>query len=250
MLDYIKHLLNVFLPRVVYLQIKSFYYQRQKTLSQLGQDFWVFGEVFNEKNGGYFVDIGAADGIFFSNTFLLEKRYKWNGICVEADPNSYKDLCLVRSTRCFNVCVDSHDRIVDYVQGFLVGGILDAKANYDELLVEKYKNKITKMQTKTLVSILDSVNAPDIIDYLSIDVEGSEYRVLYDFPFDKYTFRCITIERPNQPLRDKLMKNGYVFIKEIPKLDVFYIHESFVETYKNNLEEYWVKNSYYYRPLL
>jgi len=246
----IKSLANKYLPRYFYLNLKSIYYQRQKTLSQLGQDFWVFGEVFNEKNDGYFVDIGSSDGIFFNNTFLLEKRYQWHGICIEADPNSFKDLCIVRHVPCFNACVDSQEGEVDFIEGFLVGGIIDENTDNKPSPTQPYKNNIIKLKTKTLASILDSVNAPHVIDYLSIDVEGSEDRILSGFPFSEYTFRCMTVERPKQPLRDELTKNRYLSIKEIPNLDVFYVHESFVEEYRQNLEDYWVKHSYYYKPLL
>ena len=55
------------------------------SLSQAGQDIWVFGEVFNEETKRFFVDVGAHDGIFLSNTFVLENRYRWSGICVETN---------------------------------------------------------------------------------------------------------------------------------------------------------------------
>ena len=45
----------------------------RRSLSQAGQDFWVIGEAFNGKRNGYFVELGSADGITLSNTFLLEK---------------------------------------------------------------------------------------------------------------------------------------------------------------------------------
>ena len=57
-----------------------------KYYSQNYQDYWVYTELNNYKNG-YFVDIGAANGIFISNTYFLEKNLNWNGICVE--PNKY-----------------------------------------------------------------------------------------------------------------------------------------------------------------
>jgi hypothetical protein len=60
-----------------------------------------------------------------------------------------------------------------------------------------------------------------VIDYLSLDVEGQEYNILRTFPFDKYKFRCITVEHnaphigPKQQMliRDLLENNGYKFVK-------------------------------------
>jgi len=74
--------------------------------SQAGQDYWVYGEVFNEKRNGFFLDIGAHDGIYLSNTLLLEKRYGWNGICIEGNPDTFVDLQQNRQAVCINTCVD------------------------------------------------------------------------------------------------------------------------------------------------
>ncbi len=40
--------------------------------SQMGQDLWVYSEVFDRKRGGYYVDVGAHDGVEFSNTLILD----------------------------------------------------------------------------------------------------------------------------------------------------------------------------------
>ena len=50
--------------------------------SQLGQDLWVIDTMKYKKNG-YFVDLGALDGLTHSNTLMLENKYSWSGICVE-----------------------------------------------------------------------------------------------------------------------------------------------------------------------
>ena len=41
---------------------------------------------------GYFIDIGALDGVTMSNTYLLETRYDWTGICVETNPDYFMEL--------------------------------------------------------------------------------------------------------------------------------------------------------------
>ena len=61
------------------------------TYSQFGQDLDVI-EYFKHKKNGYFIEIGATNGIDLSNTYLLEKKYNWNGICIEPQDSTYQDL--------------------------------------------------------------------------------------------------------------------------------------------------------------
>lgn len=81
------------------------------------------------------------------------------------------------------------------------------------------------------MKVLEDCNAPKIIDYLSIDVEGAEERVISVFDFEKYSFLCITIERPTRFLRDLFEDQNYVLIKELPGLDCSYLNQSFMEGY-------------------
>jgi len=201
--------------------------------SQAGQDFWVYGEAFNQMRNGYFLDIGAHDGINLSNTYALESKYQWTGLCVEANPNTFKKLTANRKSKCVNACVDKIEGLVDFALRDGRGGIADD--NLDNPSSAKDHYTIVKLKTISLKTLLDTHKAPSIIDYLSIDVEGAEERILSDFDFDAYLFRTITIERPSQKLKSILSDNGYRLIKEIPNLDCFYIHKSFRKEYKKNL---------------
>lgn len=58
--------------------------------SQVGQDRWVIN-YFGENYKGFFIDIGAYDGISISNTYALEKL-GWKGICVDANISCEKNL--------------------------------------------------------------------------------------------------------------------------------------------------------------
>ena len=51
------------------------------------------------------------------------------------------------------------------------------------------------------------------MDYLSLDIEGAEADVLENFPFDRYTFLAITVERPRR-LRRALESKGYVYMRD------------------------------------
>ena len=203
------------------------------SLSQAGQDFWVFGEVFNERRGGYFLDVGAHDGLTISNTYLLERRYGWTGLCVEANPTTFQKLVRNRRCHCLNVCLDRDEGEVEFALRDVLGGIVDPAL--DNRASAGMGAPIIRVKTVPLQKLLKEHAAPQIIDYLSIDIEGAEERVLGAFDFTSYRFNCLTIERPSPALRGLLDRHGYTLIKEIHELDCFYVHRDFLGEYKRNL---------------
>ncbi len=201
-----------------------------KFMSQKGQDQWVIEDVFNYERDGFFVDLGAADGKNISNTYLLEKELGWNGICIEANPNMFKNLKMHRNCILVKTCIDQTNHEVDFrVDNKLHGGIVAEDTDNRSSLFKFDRNtkKITLLsfQTKTLEQVLDENNAPSVIDYLSLDVEGAETRIMKNFPFDRYTFLAMTIERPTPELNEIFFRNGYVFVKN-SRYDSFYVHQS------------------------
>jgi len=214
--------------------LKRFLFKHSLTVSQAGQDSWVFGEVFNEKKRGYFLDIGAHDGVSISNTYLLETRYQWSGICIEANPVTFERLRRNRRAKCLNVCLDHSHGEVAFAMAGVMGGIVGLGRNAASPPGSREVEAV-RMRTVPLLRVLQDHQAPRIIDYLSIDVEGAEERVLGGFDFTEFTFRCVTIERPTARLRELFRIHGYALIKEIPNLDCFYVHRTFMKEYRENL---------------
>ena len=209
-----------------------YYSISRMSYSQIGQDIWVYKDVFKEKRNGFFVEIGSADGITLSNTFLLESKFNWKGVCIEANPHYFTLLNKFRKVECVNACIDEvNGEVVFHSNGLESGIIFNESA-------ESFKNtdntNIFKIQSYSLSSVFEKYNLPSIVDYLSIDIEGAEWIALKNFPFEKYRFNCITIERPNKDVRELLHKNGYIIVKEFEELDVYYIHVDFMDTYKKN----------------
>ena len=60
--------------------------------SQIGQDKYYIEEIAKHRRGGVFLDIGANDGLFGSNTATLELDYGWTGLCIEANPKLIQPL--------------------------------------------------------------------------------------------------------------------------------------------------------------
>lgn len=227
----------------LYFYLRSLVKSRKRSLSQAGQDFWVFAEAFDGKRGGTFVEIGSADGISMNNTFLLEKRYGWSGLCIEANPEYFYGLQRVRTATCLNLCIDAKEGAVQFLARELGGGIVGPDTDNHEIRVLSAAPGMISLRTRSLGSVLDEHRVGRLTDYLSVDVEGAEDRVLGEFPFHEYRFNCITVERPKKALSETLQKNGYILVRTMPGSDSFFIHESFRESYVQNIESFWAKNS-------
>lgn len=206
-----------------------------KYTSQKGQDKWVIEDIFKGKKDGFFVDLAASDGITLSNTYILEKHFHWKGICIEPNPEFYSRLQKNRNCTCVNDCIDSQEGIVEFrFDNKELGGIIaedtDNCIKYREkqIIEARKNNQTTFLKTKTFEQVLVEHKAPQIIDYLSFDVEGAETRILGNFTFDKYIFLSMTIERPTPLLNQTLFDNGYVFVQnsKVMGYDSFYVHQS------------------------
>jgi len=193
----------------------------QTSYSQLGQDTKVV-EFYKGKRGGYFVEIGASDGIRYSNTYLLEKEYEWKGICVEPVPSRFELLCKNRPGSSCDpsaVCKESHQHVeFDIAHSCdLFSGIREHIDRHKEY-VEKNKTTIS-VPTLSFQDLLDKYNAPSFIDYLSLDTEGSELEILSSVDLSRYTFGLLDVEHNfveprRSQIRELLLQNGYEYIGE------------------------------------
>lgn len=205
--------------------------------SQINQDLNVL-QFYNHKKFGYFVDIGANDGIYLSNTYLLEKKYNWNGICVEPIPDLYDTLIKNRSSICEKEAlysISGQELEFKICDETVYSGFSETMLSHLDIVNSNYKT--LKVITNTLTDILDRNNAPLFIDYLSLDTEGSEYDILLGINFNKYSFGIIHVEHNNIEsnrlnLKEILTSNGYIYVKE-NKWDDIYIHKSLKSQFAN-----------------
>tara|TARA_B100001093_G_scaffold519290_1_gene607568 strand:- start:2731 stop:3477 length:747 start_codon:yes stop_codon:yes gene_type:complete len=182
--------------------------------SQLKQDIFVLLEK-DFKSNGFFVEFGATDGICLSNTYILEKKFNWNGILAEPGRQWHKDLKNNRSASIEENCVWSKSgEIIDFME--LDDGEFSTIKEFSDIDDHKRSAmKFTKhkVETISLEDMLVKHGAPSKIDYLSIDTEGSEYDILKEFDFQKYDISVITCEHNFTDSREDLFKllssNGY-----------------------------------------
>ena len=91
-----------------------------------------------------------------------------------------------------------------------------------------------EIETISLQKLLDNFSAPKHIQFLSIDTEGSEYEILKEFDFSKYTFSILLVEHNFTEKRDLiyrlLSKNGYLRVLDnISNVDDWYVSQNIVD---------------------
>jgi FkbM family methyltransferase len=191
-----------------------------RSYSFQGQDRFVI-RVLHGKRHGFFLDIGASDGVDGSNTKLLEEDFEWTGICVEPNNEFYADLCRNRRCACVNCCLFDRGGSVEFLEGARhFGGIISAYSPVHRRIAEQAAHVLGRAEqsrigklARTPLSVLLEYGAPPVIDYLSLDTEGSELRILKAFPFDRYSVRVLTVEHnflhDRDPIRQHLHGLGY-----------------------------------------
>lgn len=202
--------------------------------SQCGQDLFVL-EVLDGLTGGFFLDSGASDGIRSSNTYLLETAFQWKGICIEPNREYYAALVQNRRCICLECCLYDRESDVEFLEGAeQLGGILSeyhprhlryAESEFPAARRVDGGPAVVVKSARTIRSVLRDCAAPPVIDYWSLDTEGSELTILKSFPFGEYSFRVLTVEHNWLPVRDAikdfLETRGYERIKALEVDDCY-----------------------------
>ncbi len=182
---------------------------------------------------GYFVELGANDGINQSNTFYFEKKKNWKGILIEPYKKNYIKCKKNRSKKnkffCA-ACVSTNK--IKRVKMFYANLMTTSNLNKKNILkikndkfhaVKKNKSKYFYAEAKTLNSILKTADSPKIIDLLSLDVEGTELNVLKGINYNQFKFKYMLIEcnefkkvfkylkKKNYELKSYLGRDDYLF---------------------------------------
>jgi len=172
-------------------------------------------------DNGYFIEIGAHDGVNNSNTLHYEKYKKWKGILIEPS-FSYAHLKKNRSkiNKFFNCgCIEfngiKETTLLNSGDYSICKNIVNAEYfswhSNKQFLANKEMIE-TKIKLRTLNSILIESNSPNLIDFFSLDVEGMEINVLKGVDFKIFNFKYLLIECSNKEKFEEILK--FLTLKE------------------------------------
>jgi FkbM family methyltransferase len=191
-----------------------------------------------EYANGYFVELGANDGISQSNTLYLERYLGWHGVLVEPNVDNYLKCLKKRSPKnkifcCACVSFDYKDKFVKIVYSNLMSVALGLETDLQDayshakigetFLKDDQKNFTFDASAKTLNVLLEEANSPKLIDLAVIDVEGAEIEVLKGIDHNKYRFKYICVEsRDIDKISIYLNAYGYVLVEKLTHHDYLF----------------------------
>ena len=183
------------------------------------------------KLDGFFVEFGATDSLTISNTWLLEKYFNWHGILAEPAKIWHERLGANR-----NCIIDTKCVWKESGQNIIFNQTESPELSKINLvIVEDWAKDIREInathyavQTISLNDLLSENQAPNEIDYISVDTEGSEFYIFEAFDFNKYKVKLWTIEnslkQKNWNVSELMFSKGYKRVYEdISEYDDWYV---------------------------
>ena len=206
--------------------------------SQNKQDEYLENTIFKGFKNGFFMDIGAHDGVSFNNTLYFEKTHNWTGINIEPNKSVYDKLVQNRpNCKNYNCAISNNDGIATFLCNSgnteMLSGLKNTfdKRHMQRLIKENVvrggvTNEI-EVITKKIETLCDENNIKNI-ELLSIDVEGAEFDVIKSINFNKLFIDVIVFENnfidTSIPIIDYLETHNYVKLKI--EDDIYMIHKN------------------------
>lgn len=218
--------------------VKQLLCKRYFSLNQIDRKL----ERYLDHYGGYFVELGANDGVTQSNSLHFEKYKGWRGLLVEPAPHNFlkcRKNRAVRSSVFCAACVsfDYPHEFVRIAYSNLMSAPLSLESDIHDPRAHAAAGKrfLDKDETqfefgavaRTLNSLLIEAAAPRLIDFLSLDVEGAELEVLKGIDHSAFHFRYILVECRNFARLSLCMEQwGYRFVEQFSSHDYLFARNS------------------------
>jgi len=175
---------------------------------------------------GFFVEAGACDGLFQSNTYYLEKALGWDGILIEPILRQYQQCWKNRNVNCLHFALGNQKQSGCYIKLSFSGAMSVAENSY--LDKEKHVSEGLKVQRIQdtysefcKVSTLSEIIGNRHVDFLSLDIEGGELDALKGLGDADIDYILVETDKPDEVQKlipdyefiDKLTFHDYLFKK-------------------------------------
>ncbi|MBD1148552.1 FkbM family methyltransferase [Pelagibacterales bacterium SAG-MED30] len=191
-------------------------------------------KIINKKKG-FYLEIGAYNGISESISLRFEKDLKWSGLLIEPNPLHFRYL---KKNRSKNICLNRICLSKKYLNKKLfiknlnlMSHIVDDKNKlyFKDYPISRINNmakeaKLGNFQNyKCKIEILENIFKRfkiKVVDLAIIDVEGSEMELLKGINFKKIKINYFCIESYNfKKLKEFMIKKKYKFLTKLHKED-------------------------------
>ena len=206
-----------------------------KYYSQVGQDKFIYETFFKPLGDyqGFFLEIGAHDGISHSNTYFFERSLGWRGLCIEPRPTSFKELQRHRKCVCLQVALaaKTEQRLFLDIEGYAaeLSGFIDS---YAPAHLKRIERELVQHGGQSQIALVPCLNFTELcqqaglkqIDFISIDTEGSELEILQAIDFSQVSIGVITVENnyADPKIKALMQAQGFVFSKKLDSDEVYY----------------------------
>ena len=210
---------RIYLWYNIYIRNFKYHFINSHKNAQFGEEKLILKN-FKKEFKGTFLDVGCFHPTRNNNTYKLYKK-GWRGINIDLNPLSI-DLFNLARPKDINICtaISNKNSTTDL---FFIGD-LDTKNTIEKnqkkflkkhFSITKFDNKKKLVKTKKLNDILKKYKFFNI-DFMNIDIEGHELKVLQAMNFNKYKINVICIEI-NDPYNEWSKINNrkiFKFLKE------------------------------------
>ena len=212
---------------------RSFFWNEKYT-SQAGQDKMIKKSFFDGKKNGFFIEIGAYDGISGSNCYHFERFLNWDGIAIEPSNIQFEKLKKNRKCKVLNNAISDEVKEVEFIE--VTEGLTQMSGINDSSFERNFKIISNNQASKTDSIKLKTITFDEIvpknkdIDYLSIDIEGGEMNLLKSIDFKTNSIKVISVE--NNIPKEQNFKNffeeiNFTYLDRIGQDEIFYNRQYF-----------------------
>ena len=212
---------------------RSFFWNEKYT-SQAGQDKMIKKNFFDGKKNGFFIEIGAYDGISGSNCYHFERFLNWDGIAIEPSNIQFEKLKKNRKCKVLNNAISDEVKEVEFIE--VTEGLTQMSGINDSSFERNFKIISNNQASKTDSIKLKTITFDEIvpknkdIDYLSIDIEGGEMNLLKSIDFKTNSIKVISVENnipKEQNLKNFFEEINFTYLDRIGQDEIFYNRQYF-----------------------